>query len=141
MLQSVVLVVLNALCGDSDTTHNHCYKTQASHVVVHVLPQGRVCNGSHKAARTGTGVGPGAAGSVSVRPEEPASPTGAAEPAEGPAHLQQSLLCTAELGLPQVTVTAHYTGQSKVDLSVGYNSIVQLVQWFIVKKKTAVCMM
>lgn len=76
-----------------------------SRIVVCVVTQGRVCDSSRKVAAAGAGVGPGVVRSVSVRLEESASSAGAVEPARGPPHLQQPLLCAAELGRPQVTYT------------------------------------
>lgn len=85
------------------------FTTPLSHTVVCVTLQGRVCDGSQEVTGGGTGVSPGAVRSVGVRLEESASSAGAVEPTRGPPHIQQPLLCAAELEHPQVTDTAHFT--------------------------------
>lgn len=90
--------------------HKEAFTAPRSHIVVCVLSQGRVCDSSRKVATTGTGVSPGVVSSVSVRLEESASSAGTVEPTRGTSHLQQSLLCTAELEHPQVNYTVHFTG-------------------------------
>lgn len=90
------------------TQHNGHKKrplqTPRGYIVVCVISQGRVCDSSRKVTTAGTGVSPGVVRSVSICLEESASSAGTVEPTRGPSHLQQSLLCTAELGHPQVTL-------------------------------------
>lgn len=78
--------------------------------------QGRLCYSSRTVTTTGAGVSSGTGGSVGIRSEESTSSAGTVELTRGSSHLQQSLLCAAELERPQVTYTVHSAGESRLDL-------------------------
>lgn len=102
--------------------HKEAFTIPCSYIVLCVISQGRVCNSAHKVTNAWTGVSSGVVRSVSIFLEESAPSAGTVEPTRGPSHLQQSLLCTAELERPQVTYTVHFASYSVCSWIIIVNS-------------------